>query len=686
MALEQIKLDNLTWAEMVTGIRRRIPAASAGEWTLHAPVDPGVTLLELFAYLLEQRVYWLDQIPDSLVHAALNLMGERVRPAIPASTVLRFSARAFEKLNALTEMHLVRSVPPLNFSTEDDVLLLPCDEFAPDKYRVGLYTGGTDRTLDLVHERRIGLLPAEAPAAQIKIVLWLTEQLPSLPDSFGDFFSLLLELVVPEKMQPQWLASAEDSVPPPANLSWWFPSKLTGRLEQFPADAVQDGTGGLRRSGIVRLRLPAQWQRELLDPKLRGLLPFALILRIDDASFASPPVIKSIVPNVVIASHRRRTDEYSLDLDWLPLPGRALPLPDQPPLDTQPPAENGVPSLVPPLDDSVQLSICERDGEFDWYPTQTLTFRGPDERVFLVDREKGLLRFGDGLTGRVPVLNKQQKPNIKLRYFAGGGTAGNIGFNREFEANGNQDTKAKNVVPAQGGAESESLDSARRRAAAVLRRVDRAITESDHVNVVLNTRGVAFKRAYAALGHHPSHPCRVVPGAITVYVVPEAPREDGPEYDQDPAYVVAPKPDRGALQAARASMEKARLIGNEVFIAPADYRVVSLAVEARGNPDNPTALSKRIRLGLQNFLDALRGGSQKKGWPFGGPLRPSVLLNEAQRAAGDGTSITSVAIGLDGKEPSENCKDVEIKPHQLVLLQSVVVRLQSDVALQGGLR
>ena len=90
MTLPAPKLDDLTWADMMAAIRRRIPAESDGTWTLHAPVDPGVTLLELFAYLLEQRLYWLDQVPDALVIAILRLLGlEPPRPARPAATVLR---------------------------------------------------------------------------------------------------------------------------------------------------------------------------------------------------------------------------------------------------------------------------------------------------------------------------------------------------------------------------------------------------------------------------------------------------------------------------------------------------------------------------------------------------------------------------------------------------------------------
>ena len=75
MTLPAPLLDDLSWADMMAAIRRRIPAESDGVWTLHAPDDPGITLLELFAYLLEQRLYWLDQVPDALVVAILRLLG-----------------------------------------------------------------------------------------------------------------------------------------------------------------------------------------------------------------------------------------------------------------------------------------------------------------------------------------------------------------------------------------------------------------------------------------------------------------------------------------------------------------------------------------------------------------------------------------------------------------------------------
>src|ERR1051325_10025437 len=92
MGLEPVKLDDLAWNDMVLATRRRIAAASDGKWTLHAPVDPGVTLLELFAWLLEQRVYWMDQTPDALTRAALRLLGEAPHQTQCAATVMHFSS------------------------------------------------------------------------------------------------------------------------------------------------------------------------------------------------------------------------------------------------------------------------------------------------------------------------------------------------------------------------------------------------------------------------------------------------------------------------------------------------------------------------------------------------------------------------------------------------------------------
>lgn len=683
MALEQLTLDDLTWSQMVTAIRRRIPAASDGRWTLHSPVDPGVTLLELYAYLLEQRVFWLDQTPDALVHAALALMGERARASRPAATVLRFAPREFGLVPAGTEMRLARSVPPLVFSTEAETVLLPVhqsSERGREEYLVGLYTGGADRALDLRHGRRVCLLPADGSAAEFCVVLWLTSD-PTAAAT-GKPFSLLLELDVPAGVPSEWSAEAVADVRPPAELSWWYRRKGSGERARF--EEVEDGTAGLRRPGVVRLRVPADWaQEQQLKSDVQNVTPYAVWVRTERATYSSPPVVRQVVPNAVFARQRRQTAEHKLKREWLPLPGSQLALHE---LYTEP--GGAAPPLQdhPALEDSVSLSILERDGAWhEWTATQAFTFHGPEDRVFVVDREMGALRFGDGLTGRVPVPDAAQDPNLKLRYGVGGGPAGNVGRGLSFEGLIDPAAlEARTAVEAEGGTEAEPLDDAGARATAALRRVERAVTAEDHETLAVTTPGVSFKRAHAEMGRHPCHPCRRVPGAVTVYVVPDAPRD---EYeDEDCAFVAAPVPDPGALAAARARLGRARLVAGEVFVLPPAYREVALAVELSGDPADPSALRASVTSHLRRFLDPLAGGVNKDGWPFGEPLRPSALLREAQRAAGEDASVTAVRIGLDGAAPEEDCKDVAIRSHELVVLRDVSVRLRRTAAGQGGLR
>ena len=245
MGLEPLKLDDLNWTEMVAGVRRRIAPVSDGKWTLHAPVDPGVTLLELFAYLLEQRVYWLDQIPTSLVHATLALIGEERRPAQAASTVLRFQASDFRVLPPLSEVRLQKAIPPLIFSTAADISLLSFDESEKERARIHLYIGAQDRTGDLEQERSLCLFPADGSAAEVRLVLWLREELAAGAGKLALFF----DLEVTGNIPPQWSNEAVEDVPPPARSE--VALQTSGRIR---AAAFSGRGGGRRHGGLASCR------------------------------------------------------------------------------------------------------------------------------------------------------------------------------------------------------------------------------------------------------------------------------------------------------------------------------------------------------------------------------------------------------------------------------------------------
>jgi len=64
MSLPLDNLDDKTYAQLVEEARKRIPIY-APRWTDHNIHDPGITLMELFAWLTEMQIYRLNKITDA---------------------------------------------------------------------------------------------------------------------------------------------------------------------------------------------------------------------------------------------------------------------------------------------------------------------------------------------------------------------------------------------------------------------------------------------------------------------------------------------------------------------------------------------------------------------------------------------------------------------------------------------
>src|SRR3954447_26491033 len=88
MPLPQIVLDDRNFQELVNEARLRIQR-SCPEWTDHNVSDPGVTLIELFAWMTDMLVYRVNRIPDKLHVALLELLGLRLPPPSAAACALR---------------------------------------------------------------------------------------------------------------------------------------------------------------------------------------------------------------------------------------------------------------------------------------------------------------------------------------------------------------------------------------------------------------------------------------------------------------------------------------------------------------------------------------------------------------------------------------------------------------------
>lgn len=94
MPLPSPNLDDRDFSQLVEEARRHI-AQSCPSWTDLSPGDPGMVLLELFAYLTETMIYRLNRIPEKMYIEFLRLIGIQLYPPAAASVTLVFSkARA----------------------------------------------------------------------------------------------------------------------------------------------------------------------------------------------------------------------------------------------------------------------------------------------------------------------------------------------------------------------------------------------------------------------------------------------------------------------------------------------------------------------------------------------------------------------------------------------------------------
>ncbi len=89
MSLPTPNLDDRTWQDIVEEAKKIIPAFCP-HWTDFNPSDPGMTLVELMAWMMEMLLYRLNRVPDKNYIKFMELMGIRLKAPRPATTWLVF--------------------------------------------------------------------------------------------------------------------------------------------------------------------------------------------------------------------------------------------------------------------------------------------------------------------------------------------------------------------------------------------------------------------------------------------------------------------------------------------------------------------------------------------------------------------------------------------------------------------
>src|SRR5687768_8474181 len=130
MTLAVPNLDDRRFQDLVDEAKKRIPYYCK-DWTDHNVSDPGITLIELFAWMVEILLYRVNQVPDLHYIKFLEMLGIRLNSPVPAKAPVTFWLTAPQSLAvvipagtevASTQTETERSIV---FTTDTDLQINP---------------------------------------------------------------------------------------------------------------------------------------------------------------------------------------------------------------------------------------------------------------------------------------------------------------------------------------------------------------------------------------------------------------------------------------------------------------------------------------------------------------------------------------------------------------------------------
>jgi len=370
------------------------------------------------------------------------------------------------------------------------------------------------------------------------------------------------------------------------------PNELADALTSLGAELLT--IGGIERDVWLDLGV------EYSDPAIPIYSMAWVRVRLLDADTYQPKVLNGFHLNTVSATAAvTRVEENLGNADGRPAQQFTL---AKKPLYFSP--ETGAPDI--------QLDVVEANESVSWSRVDDFFATGSDSAVYQLDETEGVITFGDGVNGRIPVAGSTI---IVRSYRYGGGDEGNVGTNTvtKIKTSLPQVDSVTNPRQASGGRSVESLDDAKLRAPHELKTRDRAVTAEDFAFLAKQTQGVPVHTAYAlartALDLSTQEFIEQV-GAVTVVILPANAQQQ------------TPQPTESQLDAVCKHLNSKRLITTELYVTGPRYLAVeSLEVEVRVlQSADLQAVSDEIYTKLLNYFDPLNGGEQGRGWPFGEDL------------------------------------------------------------------
>lgn len=699
MPLPSPILDDRTFQQLAAELKARIPVYNP-EWTDHNESDPAITLLELMAFHGEALLYRLNQVPEATYLEYLRLLQIPLRPLQAARALLALSTEL--AAGVPVPLQSVAEAGKFKFQTLTEATVWPVSAVAMVKaWAEPPAPDDESEVLEFVLRMVDALPPSLAEQPRIYYETQVLDPFdPSQPLDFSTAVdSMLWIAVLAEKnfsldewvkkdktallnigLAPDLPAGGIDAVDPcpgagfrpiSPQLDWQISTPRPLRQDQpvYAALKVEsDTTRGLLQGGVVRLRLPASkddiglppgtedlvgagdYPPQWVDDRAETLVCWIRAFRRDGSRFGK---FRVVTLNAVESENARVADPEFVGVGNSQ-PSQVFQLANQP---------------VLPDDDRHQLIVEVEEGGptgpgGNWVRyTRVDDFFGSNRqsRHVMMDPESAIVRFGDGLRGRMPQFGER----IRARgYRYGGGAAANVAA-KAIARTAVAGIKVVNPLAAVGGADAENVEDALLRIPGELRRRDRAVTEGDFQELAAMTPGVVVGRADCLPRFHPPSKNTEAAGVVSVVIWP----------DSDPRHPNAPMPDVLLLRAVCEWLDTRRLVTTELYVIPPTYRQVAVSVALKvKNGYGIEAVRRWVELVLRQYLAPLPPyGPAGQGWPLGRRVYGPELEAAALQVEGV-EYLDGLAVG--GWDPATStwvAGTIELNPWEVPELAAVTV-------------
>lgn len=664
--LPKSDLDDRRYEDLLQECILRIPRYCP-EWTNYNPSDPGITLIELFAWLTDQMLMRFNQVPRRNYITFLEMLGMRLQPPSPAQTKLTFylvsdlpqSYTIPRGIEVATQQGNNQSA--IVFSTDEPLII-----GQPKIDR--LLSATTAETHPQVLRDRLTnfwtLQEGEWSGSQLA----LFDERPQA----GNCFYLVLNpddalsgnaIALTVKGQEATPTGINPNSPPRSWQAWngreWQPvllSEIDDGTQGFSfSDLSRQGGNPLQGADVILhlpLNFPITQFSNYRGRWLRCVCNFSTD-ELNEPGYLQTPRITGLkirsLGGTVTASQSELIEDEVLGISS-GNPGQFFQLQAKP--------------ILARREDEYLLVTPPGELPQTWQEVRDFADSQPRDRHFVIDSLSGLIQFGPlvrepdklktATEERIQYQTYGQQPRmlsadnleqqygaippkgstIRIsRYRTGGGKQGNVltGTLKVLKSAVPYVAKVTNHVPARNGADAETLEQLTLKVPQVLRTRDRAVTPEDFEVLTIQGGEGAVARAHCL----PSNPKK--PGTVELLVVPQVDTEEierGRGIHPDWLRLNSSLKDR-----INSYLDNRKLLGVNVECLEPNYVGVKVQTEValEAQYQNATARAEilfQLRVALFRFLNPVTGGVEGRGWQLGQSLYPSDVVALCQTIPG----------------------------------------------------